>query len=133
MSHFVASRPASLGPQQAGRTLADLIAQARARLADKPDDPELLSELGELLTQEADGVVTPAALDAFGKALARLPDDPRARFYLGLHDAQAGDSRAALKRWLDLEAISPDDALWLPVLRAEIDRVAKAADIDQAT
>lgn len=136
---FVAHKPSpgTQGPQQAERTLADLIAQARARLAQTPDDPELNAQLGELLTQEADGVVTQAAIAAFTRALAKAPPDalgdPRARFYLGLHEVQAGDSRAGLKRWLDLEAISPDDALWLPVLRAEIDRVAKAADIDPLT
>ncbi len=49
---------------------------------------------------------------------------------MGLHDVQAGDSRAALKRWLDLDALSPDDAMWLPMLRGEIERVAKAANLD---
>jgi len=36
----------------------------------------------------------------------------------------------ALRHWLDLEARSPEDAPWLPILRAEIDRVAKQANID---
>ena len=104
-----------------------LLADARARLAEQPNDPDALSALGEALVLEADGTVTPAAVDALNKALAGRPDDHRAQYYLGLHEAQGGDSRAALARWQALESRSPPDAPWLPMLRAEIARVAKAA------
>lgn len=106
-----------------------LLADARARLAEQPNDPDALSALGEALVLEADGTVTPAAVDALNKALAGRPDDPRAQYYLGLHEAQGGDSRAALARWQALETTSPPDAPWLPMLRAEIARVAKAAGL----
>jgi cytochrome c-type biogenesis protein CcmH len=107
-----------------------LLATARARVAAQPDDPDALSALGEALTLEANGTVTRPAVDAFTKALAAQPDDPRALYYLGLHEAQSGDSRAALARWRALLAKSPTDAPFLPMLRAEIERVAKAANID---
>ena len=90
-------------PPTSRQALAQAIAAARARLAQQPDDPEALSALGEALTQQADGVVTPAAASAFRRALAKQPDDPRALFYLGLHEAQGGDSKAALARWRALE------------------------------
>ena len=106
-----------------------LLADARARLAEQPNDPDALSALGEALVLEVDGTVTPAAVDALNKALAGRPDDPRAQYYLGLHEAQGGDSRAALSRWQALESRSPPDAPWLPMLRAEIARVAKAAGL----
>jgi cytochrome c-type biogenesis protein CcmH len=109
--------------------IAEVIAAARARLAKNPDDPQALSALAEALTVEAGGTVTQAAVEALNKALARNPDDPRTLFYLGLHEAQSGDSAAALKRWRELEARSPPDAPWLPTLRAEIQRVAKAAGV----
>ena len=109
---------------------AKLLAAARARVAAQPDDPEALSALGEALTLEADGTVTKPAVDAFTKALVARPDDPRALYYLGLHEAQSGDSRAALARWHDLLAKSPPDAPYLPMLRAEIERIAKAAGVD---
>jgi len=112
-------------PMTAERLLAD----ARARLAQQPNDPDALSVLGEALTLEADGTVTQGAIDAFSKALAGRPDDARAHYYLGLHEAQSGDSRAALERWQALEAKSPPDAPWLPMLRAEIARVSKAAGL----
>jgi|HubBroStandDraft_6_1064221.scaffolds.fasta_scaffold04940_6 cytochrome c-type biogenesis protein CcmH len=107
-----------------------LLAAARARVAAQPDDPDALSALGEALTLEANGTVTQPAVESFTKALAAQPDDPRALYYLGLHEVQSGDSRAALARWRQLLAKSPADAPFLPMLRAEIERVAKAANID---
>jgi cytochrome c-type biogenesis protein CcmH len=116
-------------PEAPAARIAEVIASARARLAKDPDDPQALSALAEALTVEAGGTVTPAAVEALNKALAKNADDPRTLFYLGLHEAQSGDSAAALKRWRELEARSPPDAPWLPTLRAEILRVAKAAGV----
>ncbi len=107
-------------------TVAQVLAAVRARLAEKPDDPEALSALGEALTVEADGTVTLPAVDAFRKALALQPGDARALYYLGLHEAQSGDSKAALERWRELEARSPPNAPYLGMLRAEIARVGGA-------
>ncbi|MCW5732472.1 MAG: c-type cytochrome biogenesis protein CcmI, partial [Enhydrobacter sp.] len=127
---FVARTAPALSPDAApGPTIAETIAAARARLAEQPDDPDALSALGEALTAEAAGVVTPAAQDAFRRALDRNPDDARAMFYLGLHEAQSGDAKAALERWRALEQRSPPQAPWLPTLRAEMQRVARAAGL----
>jgi cytochrome c-type biogenesis protein CcmH len=128
---FVAgARPPAEDGRGQPMDIARLVAAARANAANRPNDPEAQSALGEALTLEADGTVTPAALDAFNKVIVAAPDDPRALYYLGLHEAQAGDSRAALKRWQELEAKSPPDAPYLPVLRAEIARVAKGAGLE---
>jgi cytochrome c-type biogenesis protein CcmH len=116
-------------PEAPAPRVAEVIGVARARLAQDPDDPHALSALAEALTVEAGGTVTQAAVEALTKALAKNPDDPRTQFYLGLHEAQSGDSAAALRRWRALEARSPTDAPWLPTLRAEILRVAKAAGV----
>jgi cytochrome c-type biogenesis protein CcmH len=122
-------KPGNALPEAPAARVAEVIAGARAQLAKNPDDPQALSALGEALTVEAGGTVTPAALEALNKAAVRNPDDPRTLFYLGLHEAQSGDSAAALSRWQALEARSPTDAPWLPTLRAEIQRVAKAAGV----
>jgi len=127
----VAQPPHPRADGQKTVTAESLLAEARARLAQAPDDPDALSALGEALVLEADGTVTPAAIDAFERALALRPDDARAAYYLGLHEAQSGDSRAALARWRELEARSPPDAPWLSMLRAEIARVARAAGLPQ--
>jgi cytochrome c-type biogenesis protein CcmH len=113
--------------------IAQLVAQARARVAAEPNSAEAQSALGEALTLEADGTVTPGAVEAFNKAIALLPGDARALYYLGLHEAQAGDSAAALKRWQELEARSPPNAPFLPMLRAEMARVAQAAGLPAGT
>ena len=126
---FSAQRVAPHANPAAPVTVEQMLAQARARLAETPNDPEAHSALGEALVIEADGTVTPEALKAFDRALAGLPDDPRAQYYRGLHDAQSGDSRAAVARWQALEAKSPPDAPWLPMLRGEIARVSKAAGL----
>lgn len=110
--------------------VAGLLAEARARLAQDPNDADALAALGEGLTLEAGGTVTQPALEALQRALKARPDDARILYYLGLHEAQSGDSKAAIARWRDLEAKSPPDAPWLPMLRAEIARVAKAAGIE---
>jgi cytochrome c-type biogenesis protein CcmH len=123
-----ASRPAGEHPNPNQPMTAErMMAEARARLAENPDDPEALAELGEALVMEADGTVTPAAVEALTRALAKRPDNPRAAYYLGLHEAQSGESKAAVARWQALEAASPPDAPWLPMLRAEIARVSRAA------
>jgi len=120
-------------PAEQSLDIAQLVAQARARVAAEPNNADAQSALGEALTLEADGTVTPAAVEAFRQALALQPDDPRSLYYLGLHDAQSGDSAAALKRWQELEAKSPPNAPYLPVLRAEMARVAQAAGLPAGT
>lgn len=110
--------------------VANLLKEARARLAQDPNDADALAALGEGLTLEAGGTVTQPALEALQRALRARPDDARILYYLGLHEAQSGDSKAAIARWRDLEAQSPPDAPWLPMLRAEIARVAKVAGIE---
>ena len=115
-------------PQQLD--VAGLLKEARARLAQDPNDADALAALGEGLTLEAGGTVTQPALDALRRALQARPDDARILYYLGLHEAQSGDSKAAIARWRDLEAKSPPDAPWLGLLRAEIARVARAAGIE---
>ena len=104
-------------------------AAIRAYIAANPEDAEARSALGEALVEEAGGTVPAEAVEAFTAALARQPNDARAIFYLGLHEAQSGDAPAALKRWQDLAARSPPDAPYLPMLRAEMARVAKAAGL----
>ena len=86
----------------------------------------------ETLVMQAGGGVPPAAKEIFETIHAKLPSDPRARFYLGLARAQAGDGKGALEEWLALEAEAPADAPWLAALRNEMARVAAAQKLDLA-
>jgi cytochrome c-type biogenesis protein CcmH len=98
-----------------------------------PNNPEFAGALGEALVQAADGTVTPEARTLFDAATRQDANDPRARFYIGLAQAQAGESRAAVQTWTDLVAISPADAPWVPTVRAQIARLAGEAKIDPTT
>jgi len=107
-------------------------AQRAAALGAKSGDADEQSAAGEdLVTANGDKVV-PAARRLFEAALAADPNDPRARFYLGLAAAQDGHGDEALQRWLALEADSPADAPWLAGLRTNIDRLAKEMGVGAA-
>jgi cytochrome c-type biogenesis protein CcmH len=95
--------------------------------------PEIVGDWGEAQVLAAGGTVTPGAKEAFEAALSDPESAPRARYYLGLAKSQAGDAKGALQDWVDLEADSPSDAAWLPLLRRRITDTAQAAGIDPAT
>jgi cytochrome c-type biogenesis protein CcmH len=83
--------------------------------------------LGEALVMANGGTVTPAAAQAFERALALDAGDPRARFYRGLALLQEGDRQGALDAWVALIESSPGDAPWLPELQRRV--TALAADL----
>ena len=95
-----------------------------------PANAEFASRAGEALTVAAGGQVTPDAQASFTEALRRDPGEPRAQYYQGVADQQGGRLRAALDRWVALEAASPPDAPWLRFLRPRIARLAGEIGID---
>lgn len=84
----------------------------------------LYAARGEALTAAAGGQVTSEAKAAFDSALALDPDDPRARYYSGLAEEQAGRPRAALETWRALAEDTPADAPWRPTLESDFARVS---------
>ncbi|MBL6928683.1 MAG: c-type cytochrome biogenesis protein CcmI [Rhodospirillales bacterium] len=96
-------------------------------------EPVALAEYAELLVMAADGVVPDAAADVFGEISAVAPGDPRIHYYLGIYRDQHGDARGAVQYWVDLIAVSPEDAPWLTSVRERIRATAAAADIDVAS
>jgi cytochrome c-type biogenesis protein CcmH len=93
---------------------------------------DIVGDLGEALVLAAGGTVTPAAREAFEAALKDPETAPRSRYYLGLYDLQQGNAKAALQAWVDLEADSPEDANWLPLLRRRIAETAALLGLDPA-
>lgn len=89
-----------------------------------PGSAGLKARLGEAFALAADGVVGEKARKMFESALAIDAREPRARFYLGMAEYQAGRRQAALRRWRALEAETPADAPWRAPLRAQISRLA---------
>ena len=114
------------GWQLLGRSLSSLerhseAARAYGRAAALlPADADLRSLQGEALAAANRGTVTAEAEHLFAAALRIDPGEPRAHFYLGLAALQKGDRDGALARWRALEAVSPEGAEWLPMLRRRI-------------
>jgi cytochrome c-type biogenesis protein CcmH len=97
------------------------------------NDVRYAGDYGEALIVAADGDVTPNARAVFERVMKEDASEPRARFYLALAKAQAGQAREALAMWRSLEVDSPPDAAWLPDIRAMIASVAAKAGIDPAS
>lgn len=93
-------------------------------------DASYAADYGESLVAASETQVTPEARALFDQALEANPSEPRARFYLGLAKAQAGQAPEAIAMWRSLVVDSPPDAPWLPVVREMIQSVAGDAGID---
>jgi cytochrome c-type biogenesis protein CcmH len=105
----------------------------RRALALNHSDPEISAAYGEALVAAAGGQVAPDARRAFQDALTSAPGNPKARYYLALDKAQQGDLEGALQGWVDLAAIAPADAPWLPIVRQQIARAAAELGVDPPT
>jgi cytochrome c-type biogenesis protein CcmH len=109
-------------------------ASAYRKAADLSNDrADVIGDWGEALVLAANGKVTPEARKAFEKALPDPEDAPRSRYYLALADQQQGNVKGALQQWVDLEAETPADAEYLPMLRQRIAEAASGLGLDPAT
>ena len=95
----------------------------RGGLSNNPQHMEGWLALGMALTGHADGVVTPAAFYAYGKARAIDPSNPGADFFLGFSFLQSGEIIAARDTWSRLLQNSPEDAPWREEIEARVARL----------
>jgi cytochrome c-type biogenesis protein CcmH len=102
---------------------ADAAGLLRRGLDENPDDLESWLALGLALVGHADGVVTPAAVQAFSRAKTIDPAHPGAEYFLGFAYLQSGEVRAARSVWAGLVERSAPDAPWREGLEAEIVRL----------
>ena len=72
---------------------------------------------GEMLVLASQGVVTPAAREAFANAAKADASNPVARFYLAAVDAQTGHGRQAIDAWLKLAGETADADMRGEILR----------------
>ena len=98
-----------------------------------PDEPEVADAYAEALIAQAGGQIEQPARVLLQRVLELDPTSPQARFMLALDLAQRGDLPGAMQGWVDLIAMSPDDAPWLPVVREHLDRAAQLAGIPPAS
>jgi cytochrome c-type biogenesis protein CcmH len=86
------------------------------------------ANLGEALTALANGLVTADAKIALQRAVALDPEEPKARYLLGLAAAQDGRPDDAAQIWKALLAQSPPDAPWVDFLRDSLAKLDNAPD-----
>jgi cytochrome c-type biogenesis protein CcmH len=102
---------------------SDAVNARRKSIVLNGDTPARESDLGEALVAAADGVVTGDAKQVFLHAVAGDPNDPQARYFLGLADEQDGNRDAAANKWRALLASAPSGAPWADFVRKELARV----------
>ncbi|MFG1297277.1 c-type cytochrome biogenesis protein CcmI [Xanthobacter variabilis] len=81
------------------------------------------SALGEVLTMQANGIVTAEALKAFQESVKLDPTEPRASYFLGLAAEQDGRDADAAAIWKAMLERTPADAPYLPLLKKALARV----------
>jgi cytochrome c-type biogenesis protein CcmH len=101
-------------------------------LALKPESAVFAASQGEALVFANRRVVTEKAKALFERALKVNAKDVRARFYLGLAKAQAGDRDGALRDWIALEAETPPETAWRKQLARFIETTAREAGLTTA-
>ncbi|MFL2770891.1 MAG: c-type cytochrome biogenesis protein CcmI [Rhodospirillaceae bacterium] len=114
--------------RQANR-ISEAVTAYRRALSTGTQDIVLMAELGEVLIASNNGTVGLEAVNVLEAVLRVDRSDARARFYLGLARAQAGESRDAIAIWRDLTAAAPTDAPWIPMVREQMSEVAMSAGI----
>ena len=120
-----------LGQRWTELSMFDLAVDAYERAVGLSEgDPRVVSAYGESLVNAGSGTVTRQAIEAFRQVVSRAPNEPRALYYLGLAEVQAGRDEAALEHWQQLAGVTPPNAPWLPLLTARMEDLAQRLDRD---
>lgn len=90
---------------------------------------DVYAAYGEMIVLTTDGIVSPAAQEAFNSALAADAKNDVARYYLALADGQAGNEKQAIDKWLALAADLPSDTSMRQSIARGIAEAAKAGGI----
>ncbi len=90
------------------------------------------AEYAEAMVIAEEGRIGATAKKLFAAIIAADPFNPKARFYLGLEKAQAGNVRGALQDWVDLAALSDAGAPWLDAVNGQIATAAEDLGLDAA-
>ena len=105
----------------------DAVAARRKALALNGETAARHADLGELLTDAADGVVTAEAKTEFDRAVALDAKDPKARYFLGLAAEQDGNKEAAATILHALLDDAPPGAPYVKFVRGALARVTGTA------
>lgn len=86
--------------------------------------------LFETMVYAAGGYVSPEAESVLTDLRRIAPGRPEVYYYSGLAEAQVGRYDLAFPYWRRLLEAGPRDAPWVPVIRANIGELARAAGVD---
>ena len=101
----------------------DAITARRNVLRLNGETAERQAALGETLTYAAHGIVTAQAKSAFERAVALDPQEPKARYFLGLAAEQDGNHAQAATIWRTMLQAAASDAPWAETVRRALARV----------
>lgn len=102
---------------------ADAAGLLRNAIREDPTDGEAWLALGNVLTEYADGMLTPASLYAFAEARKLMPDSPAPDYFLGVAMIRNGRLDEAEKLWKTALEASPADAPWRDELTVRLARL----------
>lgn len=97
------------------------------------DDPDIVVNYAEARTLADDSQIDEKTRGLFEMALGLDSFSPKARYYLGLYEAQQGNLRKAMQSWIDLAVLSPPDAPWLQVVDQQVGSAAEQSGIDPSS
>jgi len=98
-----------------------------------PQNPDVRGDYAEALVRRDDGFVGASAAEQFERVRTHAPKDPRARYYLALRHAQAGEDRKAAEGWAAILRDAPPDAPYRPAIVRVLDAVIADAGLDRAS
>jgi len=111
----------------------DAIAAIQQARSLAPEQGKIAVELAETMIVAADNRVPPEARELLENFVGADPYNPKPRYYIALSQAQSGETSKALQGWIDLTAISPANASWLPTVREKITNAARDLGVDPST
>ena len=87
------------------------------------------AHMADLMVSAAGGYVSKEAEEALRAALDRNPDEPTARYYLGVYLMQVDRPDGAFRTWDALLRESDPSAPWVPTIRERIEELAWRAGV----
>ncbi|WP_375172625.1 c-type cytochrome biogenesis protein CcmI [Pseudooceanicola sp.] len=122
---LLARNEAALGNFRAGYEAQEKVLSIKGDAATADD----YMAYADMLILAAGGYVSPQAEVALRAALARDPHHAPTLYYMGLMMRQNGRPDLAFRTWDRLLRNGPEDAPWIPPIRAQIDEVAALAGV----